>query len=842
MMSAVIDSTAKRIRTTRKRAGEAILVARPHPFSQRPSVVAVRAGRTITQILAEVQDGDAPCATLRVEIGGHEVPRELWSRVKPRAGTQIACTVMPAGGDSGRKWIRAVLMIIVIVVAMWVTAGAFGATVLGMSAATAGQVAMMLGTMAVNALVPPPMPKLGDQGPAAARQFSLTGTSNQVNQYGVIPLVIGEMRYFPPHAALPYTEEAGSDKYLRMMLDLGFGDFDVSDIRIGETPIASFVGVEYEITETPTLYTDDIFEEQIGAALNDSMSVVRTTQVQADEIGIVIDFTGLYGATKKGKIVQATAAITFEYRLVSTSPWLAAPITAGRALNWSAGQVKTSNRDPFTVSVSWPVASGQYEVRVSRGTTNWNDAEENSRQGDATLSGLRTIKATDPSTTGTTKFVLRIKASEQLNGGLQTLNLIVRQKIPVLVGSTWVVQHTLNPAWIMHWLLTSCEAVPAKASAAMMDLQTLSEFAAFCNINELGASMVVDAGTPMLDLIADVLGAGMGSRSLRDGKISVVWDQPDAQSVGAFGPANYKSFTGQKTFFEMAHALRVRFTNPAAGYITDEIIVLDDLHSYRGMNARGVASALPPATRFELLELRAGRDAQDAWRAGRYQFAQALYRSTNYAMETDIEMLRYTRGDVVTVTDDITEWGEGWGRVKSIAGNTVTLDETITLVGDTGYSIRFNLFDGTTAHMLATPGADETSAFTVAALPPGVEVGNIAIIGSTERQTRDLMVTGVMPSPDLSATITLVDHAPELQAYIANPPDNITSEATGLTYLDPPDPPRITVIISSQLADVPDDSGVTTPTVTIGIRDGAAGGYERGGGPPWRNLTRLAQV
>ncbi|MEJ7808457.1 MAG: hypothetical protein WKG03_21360, partial [Telluria sp.] len=280
-MSAVIDSTAKRVRKPRKRRNEMVVVARPHPFSQRPAIVAVRAGRTITQILAEVQEGDEPCATLRVEIGGHEVPRALWDRVKPKAGTQIACTVMPAGGGSAKKWIRAILMVIVIVIALWITGGGAAGLIgsMGLTAAQASAAVMILGTMAINALVPPPMPKMdaGGQGTASARQFALTGTSNQVNQYGVIPLVIGEMRYFPPHAALPYTEEAGSDKYLRMMLDLGFGDFDVSDIRIGETPLASFQGVEYEITKTPTLYTDDIFEESVGAALNDNMQVIRTT-------------------------------------------------------------------------------------------------------------------------------------------------------------------------------------------------------------------------------------------------------------------------------------------------------------------------------------------------------------------------------------------------------------------------------------------------------------------------------------------------------------------------------------------------------------------------------------
>ncbi len=354
-------------------AGETTVIARPHPFCQRPSIVQVQSGRTIQQILDECRDGYELASTLRVEINGREVPTELWRHVKPKAGTQLSVTVMPAGGGGGSKWLRLILMVVIIIVAWYVApllVGAYGGTVAVWTSAIT-----MLGTMAINALVPPPQPKLAGPQEAPERQFSITGTSNKVSQYGVIPLVIGEMRYYPPHAALPYTENVGSDQYIRMMLDLGHGDIDVSDIRIGETPIDSYVGVEYEVTKTPTLYSDDIFEDSIGASLNDGNVVTRTSQVQASELGVVINFNGLYGGDKKGKIVHATAAITFEYELGTSGLWLAATITAGRKLNWNGGSVRTSNRDPFTVAVSWVVpAPGQYQVRITRGATNWNGA------------------------------------------------------------------------------------------------------------------------------------------------------------------------------------------------------------------------------------------------------------------------------------------------------------------------------------------------------------------------------------------------------------------------------------------------------------------------------------
>lgn len=826
--------------------GEALVIARPFPFCQRPEMCMVKSGRTIARMLEEIADGAPLAQTLRVEIGGYEVPPAIWGKVRPKAGTQIAITVMPAGGGDSSKWIRAVLMIVVAIVAWYAAPVLMGA--MGASAATiaayGGMVASgltMLGTMAVNALVPPPKPKLQmpDGGGGAVRQFALTGTSNQANPYGTVPLVLGEMLYYPPHAALPYTEEVGNGKYMRMMLDLGFGDFDVSDIKIGETPISSYEGVQYEIAKFPTLYSDDIFEDSVGAALNDHDTLVRTTQPEADEIGVVLDFQGLYGATNKGAVVQARAFVGFRYREVGDPTWILAPITADRAINYKPGtsEIRTGSRDPFSVSVSWPVPRGQYEVEVFRDTTIWNGADPGSRVGDATWSGLRTIKQTNPSTTGTTKLALRILATDQLNGTIQTLNVVQRQRVPVLAGGVWTAEFSNNPAWVALWLITTgvipanpdieCKAVPLRVTLDKIDLQAFEAFAEFCEERELECSMVLDSGAPLVEVFEDVLAAGMGSRAMRDGKISVVWDDPDAVPVGVFTPANSFSFSGQRNFYDMAHGLRVKFINPTASYVTDEIIVLDDGYSYRGKDARGNPSALPAATRFELLDLRAARGAQQAWRAGRYHIAQAKFRPSNYTLEADIEQLRYTRGDIVIVADDVVEWGEGWGRITSIAGLMVTLDSTISYSGAGGYAARITLADGTMAVRNITPAGSVSDSFTLASSVAGLEEGLVVAIGSVTRVMRNLVVTGISPSQDMNASIRLADQAPEIAAFIDNPPDSIVSEATGRTYLDPPDPPKITVVISSQLASPPSDGGTTAPTVTIGVRP--SDGYVRSG-------------
>lgn len=135
------------------------LVLRQSPFDQRPGILPVRGGKTLRAILEEAAGTSDLSNNLYVAIGGVEIPRSQWAMVRPKAGVHIHVTRMPAGG-SGGKWLRAVLMIVVMVVAMWATGGgaagllgsAFGAGTTGAMMLGAG--IYMVGALRVPALTP----------------------------------------------------------------------------------------------------------------------------------------------------------------------------------------------------------------------------------------------------------------------------------------------------------------------------------------------------------------------------------------------------------------------------------------------------------------------------------------------------------------------------------------------------------------------------------------------------------------------------------------------------------------------------------------------------------------
>ncbi len=817
------------------------LVLRPNPFCQSPGVIAVHGGQTLLGMLQEAAQSTDIVDTLRVEIGGHEVPRAFWAKVKPKAGVPIHATVMPKGG-SGGKILRTVLLVALTVFTAGVASGAYlaGVSVAGLSGAALGAAIGLVGTMAINALIPPPVPKLGDLGggEAPGRWMALTGTSNRLTQYGAIPLVLGKHKLFPPHAAMPYTETLGDTVYQRLMFDLGHGDLEVTDIKIGDTPIESFEGVQYEITKTPTLYTSDVNEVAVSAALNvadEVVSVERTTDAGIDEISLDIVFpAGLFGYDDKGKLIIARANITVEYREHGTSTWTVVPINSTTRVEGLypqfptqvfASQAVTGNKKPFAVAVAWKVTNDpakSYDVKVTRGVTDWGTASSTNRIGDAAWTVLRSITRTNPSTTGTNKLCMRIKSSEQLNGTLDSLNCVVAQKIPVYDADTetWSANTAnFNFAWVYHWLLKGAGgAFVTSLADSRIDLDSLVPFAQFCEDNGFLVGGVLESQQPMGEFLKEFLACALATPTMRDGRYGVLFDAGDTTPSMVFSQLDSRPLPASRPFLRLPHALRVEFRNPDADWEIDSIIVLDDGYSLNGVDARGNASSDPEPTEFETLTLRYTCDAFSAWRIARCHMAQGKYRLANYPFETDVANLSVTRGDCVHVTSDVHEWGAGAGWIVSIDGTTVVLDQRIETDPAKSYSMRLRASDGSSEVIAVTPHSPETETFYLASAPTKAAVGDAAIVGETGSETAILYVTGIQPGAELSARLNAVMYDARVAPFWANPPETIASAITGATYRAGPEPPAIDVVTDID-NEGPDDAGIHEPEVHVRIRE-----------------------
>lgn len=827
------------------------LEIRPHEFSQTPGVFYVTPGQTLQGMLLEASAGRQPPQSLRVRIGDLDVPRHMWNRVRPKPGTAIQ--VYHRGslqGGSARQIIGAAAML---AVGWWAAAaiGALGSTVGGVGSVfgltgAAGYAAVggvyMLSSLAVNALTKPPAPG-GAQGPQGAWR-QLTGSSNQINPWGVIPFVIGESRFYPPHAALPYTEAVGENSYQVCMFDLGHGDLEVpvEEIKIGNTPLSSFKGVQYEITRTPTLYTQDVSQTDVGAEIgfsDQNVEFIRTTASNAKRIALdLVASQGLFGVGTNGKSWPVWIAWRIRYRKVGDTTWLTPPSprlsdlldTKPAAASSLAGANFWSydeRKRPFAMGISWEVPEEDaYEVSVTRlGTLRGSD--KNAYYDSVTWTHMRSYRPTLPSRTGTTKLVLRIRANDQLNGTLQNLSCVVRQKIKVYnrATNTWSApQVSLNPAWVVWWLLTECPAYPKHLSANRVHLQNLADYAEFCEEHGFEARGVCDAPMILRDLVNDVLACSLGSLGDRDGRCSVIFDPGNQTSSFTFAPHEATNVRASRVFVRRPHALRVQFINPEAGWEQDEIIVLDDGYSYRGVDARGNPSSAPEPEVFETLQLRFAAGALQAWRVGRYHFAQSKFRKHTYTFDVDITGIGTVRGDCVEVPSDVTEWGRGVGTVVSIkaggpagAAALVELDQALATEADESCRIQFRTSTGDRVVCDVVAAGGETNVFALATMPTGVQPGDLAVLGTSERILVPLLITKTKWRANQEQTFTAVEADPRVKPYWSNPPASIVSEISGRRFGQPPKPQLIGVVAGPDSGGK-DRAGIESPVVRIGIR------------------------
>lgn len=837
---------------------ELTVLAKPHPLRSDTVIAVFPAGTSLAGIVGQYAD-DA----VSVVIEGEVIPREYWPYVRPKSGSAIEITRFPKG-DTAKKIVGAILMVVIAIYAPYLLEAMYAAY--GVWGAVAAIGITMLATAAVYALIPPPeMPKIeGGSGGEFDRLNAITGTSNQATPYGTIPMVIGGTRFYPTFAANPYTEILGNEQFLRCLFDLGYGNnLEISGIKIGETPITDFEDVEYEISTDPDLFSDDVHEVQYADSLNEGTDwVTKTSQTDCDELSLDVIFGGgLFGVNDKGETTVATTSIRIEYRKVGTSPWLnvaAIPrpqmttSTLSMRSNGSMFTLSSSARAALRAGVRWSVPNpGQYEIRVLRGTTTFGvGTNDNAKFKDCQLAVIRSIKHTNPSTTGTLKLAVRIRATEQLNGIINQLSVEADQKIPVynVTTQTWSApQVTYNPAWIYYWLLTSCPGVAKHVDPSRVDILMVSRWATECQQKGFTCRGIIDRALQMGDLLKMIFAAGRATFAVRDGMYSVLFDRDGQVAKQRFTPANTKNFSGHRTFVELPHALRVKFQNPAMNWQEDEIIVLDNDHSWNGKDAWGNPSNKPPAEKFETMMCPFVTEPKAAWQLGRYQFAQSIYRKNQTSFETDVEHLICTRGDVIEVVSDVVNWGTGFGLVSSVLRNTedqvtqLYLFEPIYMDTTSTYTVRVRTsVNNSYLSVVQNPTvAGEVSVLKLDT-PMGRDVSesDLFMMGSNDNKIRTMIVNRIEPMDDLRARIVILPYHPDVLTYDDNPPSDFVSAITGNAFLEPPPPPNITAVFSHHTLP-PNDGGTNNPGVTVTVDPGPSG--YRGGGrhlPPWRTHVK----
>lgn len=592
----------------------------------------------------------------------------------------------------------------------------------------------VLGSMAISALTPRPKVDLGRAMSTVKESstYSLAGGSNQARPYEPLGLTLGRHRVFFDLASRPYAVNKGEDQYLYQVFHVGMhgphGSLRVEDLRIGNTPLSDYqdVTLEYATDAMPALMPYNVDSVAGGSVTVAGGPIIRTTSIDTTRIEVDMQFVA-YRAGSKG-LQQNTAVFQLEYRAVGNDRWFPLgqmPVPSfyshywskgylGQAYDWEGNPsghvwvqteydvsrwagahtdgvdgwrwrpysekpvsdpappdwelqpsaqmtVRLSQATPMRQTFYTEVGRGQYEVRCFRVTPDETDSNATS---DITLVSVRSYQSQEGDFTGQCFLAVKVRASGQLNGTLSTISGIVSQ--PVAPGV-----YSSNPADLFLLFARGYRADGrlvwgAGMADAELDLPAIAAWRAWCVANSLRCNLHIDSSKSVWDILQAICRCGRGSPSWSTGRLGVLWDAADQPIVAVFGPSNIK-----RGSFEVVYG-----SEAAADEIT--LTYVDEANDYQTDTVRVKAPGVTTPTKPAAIELWGCTSFQQAIRECRLQVAHQIYRVRQVSWVTDMEGLVVTRGDVVALSHDLTQWGTS-GRLMAGTTHVLHLDRAITL-------------------------------------------------------------------------------------------------------------------------------------------------------------------
>lgn len=825
------------------------MTAAVHPFKANHKDMTFEEGVTVKDMVEKAQPDSKQIRHVRVFCRGEVIPREAWHKIKPRGGDIIEVRAFPVprgGGGGGGKDVMRIVLTIAVVALSLVTAGAAlpllgftattiaagGAWVTFAGAMVAGLVATV-GMLAVNALVPVRAPQMDSLSNTAGTSDSPTlfieGARNALSPFAPIPVVLGKYRSTPPLGAKPYTEVIGDKQYIRMLFVWGIGplSIDLDSLKIGETPLSEFDGVQiehregYETDDPLTLFPSAISQDDFTVLLSIAAGwVSRTSNVFADELSVDLTFPqGIVAFNDKGERGSRSVTVEIEYRKVGAGSWSKIDASGDNFQSTAPSDwfSKTgSNIDSVTFTqnrtsavrhgIKWGVSErGQYEIRIRR-----TSAESDSTQifDTTTWSALRSITKDDPISfqKPLAKTVLVIQATDQLNSVIDDFNGIVTAVCPDWDSATetWIERATQNPASLFRHILQG-GGIANPLADSRIDIEALQDWHEFCDEKGFKFNMIRDFSSSVWETLSDVAAAGRAAPSQVDGKWSVVIERERENPVSFVTPRNSFDFKAEKFFLNPVHGFRIRFPNADQGYTFDERRVYAD--GYSDSNA----------TKFESLELMGVTDPDQVFKLGRFRLAQAVNQPERWSFKQDMEYLTYKRGDRIAITHDVMLVGLSSGRIKGVVLDDadvtgVTLDETVVMeTGKTyGISIRTLSNARITAQVVTVEGATNSLTFVTpiagsgSPAEPVVRIGDIFGFGLFGSESDDATVIAILPLSNFQAQMICI---PYRSAVYNADTEEIPEFDTKITPLVSIPAPVINSVVSDETAMVVNATG-----------------------------------
>lgn len=622
--------------------------------------------------------------------------------------------------------------------------------------------------------------------PEGESVFNLKGQRNQVRLGDPLEVGYGKCRRWPSYAAAAYNKYENNQQWLYQLFSMGVGEYEFHDFRIEDTPLSSYVDVEYEVVPpggTVTLFPDNVVtaaeianlelfgpNESAGEAtwIEDSPGDIAlgipatghwgyttsasfiinppATQTNLIELDLSLP-RGLYVGNDSGGLSNQTVTALFEARLVDDA---GAPLGAWFTLHTMSQSLATATPQRWTVSVEVP--SGRYEVRGQR----TNDKNTSARAANTLIwEACRAFLPSDRTYSDCTVIALKARASNNLNdNSSRRFNTLCTRKLRTWNGSAWTAPvATRSIVWAF------CDIFQAEYGGrledAYLDLAALKTLDTFFEGREEYFDWTFDQKTTVWDAARVAALVGRAVPLLNGSQVTMVRDDPKTVATAVFNQENIVegSFKWEIKLpgLDAFDGLDVEYINPTTWKVeVVECLVGDDAGTYK-----------------DVIRLNGCTDRLHAYNWGMWRRALERYQRENIVFSTGQEGHIPSYGDLIAVSHDTPEWGQG-GQVLAIDGYTVTLSEPVTFGVGTHKIVMRKRNGDVTAPLTVTAGADAYHVVLAVAVIPdefSLEDGSeppIFVFGPSATFAQLCKVISMAPGEDNTVEITAVPYRDEL--------------------------------------------------------------------------------
>jgi hypothetical protein len=709
------------------------------------------------------------------QVDDRFVGREHWHYAPP-PGSIVIFRLLPQGGGKGgsnplRMILTIALMIYAPMLAPWLKLQGIA---MGVSSALITTGAMVAGQALINNLVPVTGPSSSVGG--GAQQFSASAQGNQARIGQAIPEIFGWDNGWPDLAAQPYSLYSGNEQYLRVLLNVGVGQYDIRRVSIGDTPLTSFAeativrigpgqstqsgpGTGYE---TITAYRLAVTDESLRVSPN----ITNSPDVSSVEMK-TLDYVGPFAVCKAEREVTRIGIDILLPRGLDSSRTITWKVEY-QAINdfdqptgaWATLATESYSVDsviPVRLSYDYNVAQGRYRVRLVRTDTR---ATSDGSAHDISWLAMRgdmsefSIFGSDQSLPEDCTYVaILIRASGQLSGALR-FRVMSHRMLPIWNGATWDAPAiTRNPAWAFARVLKARDTADAD-----IDLDQLLALAAVWDARQDRFDFRFDTFTSTWDALAMIARVGRAVPLIRGSKYTMARDAIETAPVALFGMRNIRRGTyrlglamqgpSPMTTLDLEywdHRLWDWTTVTAQRY--NGVV-----YGYRGDANRPVGVPAPDDEARGRIKMPGIIGENHAIRTAVYTMADGLYRRLAATLSTELDGLLPAPLSLVMAQHDVGNFGQG-GDVADWDSTTRELTTTeplaftasasahyLRLVRPTGaLSARMKVAQTADPHVCIIDAADLSAAETAATAD---QMGALEIVFDDAARERSKYVFG----------------------------------------------------------------------------------------------------